>query len=60
MVRLCLKHLIFCILDYDKIYGFINKVLFLCNVIYRSDRKVTQRGSKYYNNFSSSTIRYHM
>jgi len=31
-VRLYLKNLIYYILELDKIYGFINKVLFLCNV----------------------------
>jgi len=45
MVTLYLKKLISCILEFDKIYGFINKVLFLNNLNYRSERKVTERGS---------------
>jgi hypothetical protein len=31
--------------EFGKIYGFINKVLFLCNLNYRNERKFTHRGS---------------
>ena len=45
MVTLYVMKLISCILEFDKIYGFINTVLFLSNLNYRSERKVTESGS---------------
>jgi len=45
MVTFYLKKLKSCILEFEKIYGFINKVLFLSNLNYRSEGKITERGS---------------
>ena len=45
MVTLYLKKLITCILELDNICGFINEVLFLCNLDQRSERKIKQRSS---------------
>jgi len=47
MVTFYLKKLLSCtsILEFDKIYGFINKVFFLCNLNNGSEKKVKHRGS---------------
>ena len=45
MVTLYLKKLMSFILEFDNIYGFINKVLYLCNENYRSESKLTQTDS---------------
>jgi len=47
MVTFYLKKLLSCtsILEFDKIYVFINKVLFLCNLYYGNEKNVKQRGS---------------
>jgi len=45
MVTQYIKKLSSRILEFDKIYGFINKVLFVCNLNQRSERKFTPEGS---------------
>jgi hypothetical protein len=71
MVKFFLKKLLSCrsILEFDKVYVFINKVLFLCNLNYGSEKKFKHRGSivvirkmpcYHDSNIRNFTIQHHM